>query len=159
MACRLATSPTRISPFLLNATTDGVIRDPSAFGITTGSPASMVEMTEFVVPRSIPTAFAMHMPPRLRRWFVDVSNRWKHESIPIKFDLANDGQRGYEHCGMPLPRFVARLNRVGLNRLTSHIAPHIPGFGVMEHRGRRSGRPYRTPINVCRAPGGYRVAL
>ncbi len=60
---------------------------------------------------------------------------------------------------MPLPRFVARLNRVGLNHLTRHIAPHLPGFGVVEHRGRRSGRLYRTPVNVFRAPGGYRIAL
>jgi hypothetical protein len=43
---------------LENATTDGVVRDPSAFGITTGSPASKTLTTEFVVPRSIPTALA-----------------------------------------------------------------------------------------------------
>ena len=35
-ACRLAASPTRRSPFLVNATTDGVVREPSAFVITTG---------------------------------------------------------------------------------------------------------------------------
>src|SRR6478672_12888332 len=56
IAWRLATSPTRTSPVLENATTDGVVRPPSALGITTGSPASRVETTEFVVPRSIPTA-------------------------------------------------------------------------------------------------------
>jgi deazaflavin-dependent oxidoreductase (nitroreductase family) len=60
---------------------------------------------------------------------------------------------------MPLPRSVARLNRVGLNRLTRHIAPYLPGFGVVEHRGRRSGRLYRTPVNVFRAPGGFVIAL
>jgi deazaflavin-dependent oxidoreductase (nitroreductase family) len=60
---------------------------------------------------------------------------------------------------MPLPGLVARLNRVGLNRVTRHIAPYIPGFGVVEHRGRRSGTLYRTPVNVFRTPGGFRVAL
>ena len=60
---------------------------------------------------------------------------------------------------MPLPKILARLNRAGLNHLTRRIAPYLPGFGVVEHRGRRSGRLYRTPINVFRAPGGYRVAL
>src|SRR6478736_430379 len=56
IAWRLATSPTRTSPVLENATTDGVVRAPSAFGITAGSPASRVETTELVVPRSMPTA-------------------------------------------------------------------------------------------------------
>ena len=40
IAWRLATSPTRTSPVLEKATTDGVVRDPSALGMTTGSPAS-----------------------------------------------------------------------------------------------------------------------
>ncbi len=56
MACRLATSPTTISPVLENPTTDGVVLAPSAFGITTGSPPSRTTTTEFVVPKSIPTA-------------------------------------------------------------------------------------------------------
>jgi len=44
---------------LENPTTDGVVLEPSAFGITTGSPASSTETTELVVPRSIPTARGM----------------------------------------------------------------------------------------------------
>src|SRR6476620_6819461 len=63
IAWRFATSPTRTSPVLENATTDGVVREPSALGITTGSPASRVETTEFVVPRSMPTALDMGVPP------------------------------------------------------------------------------------------------
>ena len=59
MAWRLATSPTSTSPALLNATTDGVVRAPSELGMTTGSPASRTATTELVVPRSMPTAFAM----------------------------------------------------------------------------------------------------
>ena len=58
-ACRLATSPTSTSPFLAKATTDGVVRDPSALAMTVGSPPSRTATTEFVVPRSIPTARAM----------------------------------------------------------------------------------------------------
>src|SRR3954468_20440064 len=63
MAWRLATSPTRTSPVLENATTDGVVRPPSEFGATTGSPASRTATTELVVPRSIPTALDMDVPP------------------------------------------------------------------------------------------------
>src|ERR687890_2276086 len=55
-ACRLATSPTSGSPDFENATTDGVVRPPSALAITVGSPPSRTETTELVVPRSIPTA-------------------------------------------------------------------------------------------------------
>jgi hypothetical protein len=62
IACRRATCPTRRSPSLVNATTDGVVRPPSAFGITTGSPPSMTATTELVVPRSIPMTFAMGTP-------------------------------------------------------------------------------------------------
>src|SRR5688500_4977659 len=58
-ACRLATSPTSTSPDLVKATTDGVVRAPSALAMTVGSPPSRTATTEFVVPRSMPTARAM----------------------------------------------------------------------------------------------------
>src|ERR1700759_4922344 len=58
-AWRLATSPTRTSPFLAKATTLGVVREPSEFSMTSGSPPDRTETTELVVPRSIPTARAM----------------------------------------------------------------------------------------------------
>src|SRR3954470_15545963 len=64
MAWRLATSPTRTSPFLAKATTEGVVRDPSELGMTTGSPASRTLTTELVVPRSIPTALGMVVASR-----------------------------------------------------------------------------------------------
>ena len=60
---------------------------------------------------------------------------------------------------MPIPRAVARWNKVGLNRVTRHVAPRVPGFGVVVHRGRRSGRRYETPVNVFPATGGYLLAL
>jgi deazaflavin-dependent oxidoreductase (nitroreductase family) len=60
---------------------------------------------------------------------------------------------------MPIPRTVARLNRVGLNRVTRHIAPWAPGFGLVLHRGRRSGRTYETPVNVFPTESGMRIAL
>gem|GEM_PF-3344854 len=57
-AWRLATWPTRRWSSL-NATTDGVVRLPSEFTRTLGSPPSMTAMTLFVVPRSMPTALAI----------------------------------------------------------------------------------------------------
>src|SRR5581483_402538 len=62
-AWRLATSPTRTSPVLEKATTEGVVRAPSALGMTVGSPPSSTETTELVVPRSMPTALGMGEPP------------------------------------------------------------------------------------------------
>ena len=59
IAWRLATSPTSTSPALENPTTDGVVRAPSALGMTVGSPASSTLTTELVVPRSMPTALGM----------------------------------------------------------------------------------------------------
>ncbi len=59
IACRRAIWPTRRSPDSVKATTDGVVRLPSEFAITFGSPPSMMATHEFVVPRSMPITFAM----------------------------------------------------------------------------------------------------
>ena len=45
---------------------DGVVRCPSALGITAGSPPSRAATTELVVPRSIPTALAMLLTSYIR---------------------------------------------------------------------------------------------
>src|SRR5215212_5101641 len=84
MAWRLATSPTSTSPVLEKPTTEGVVRPPSALGMTVGSPASSTETTEFVVPRSIPTALGMGSSSR---------------AVWIKFEI-----------WIPLQRSVAKLS-------------------------------------------------
>ncbi|MGH8915328.1 MAG: nitroreductase family deazaflavin-dependent oxidoreductase [Acidimicrobiia bacterium] len=48
---------------------------------------------------------------------------------------------------MPIPRAVARFNRVVTNRISKPLAPHLAGFGLIVHRGRVSGKEYRTPLN------------
>ncbi len=53
-ACLLAACPTNLSPSLPNATIEGVVRKPSEFGITLGSPASITATHELLVPRSMP---------------------------------------------------------------------------------------------------------
>jgi deazaflavin-dependent oxidoreductase (nitroreductase family) len=60
---------------------------------------------------------------------------------------------------MAFPRALARLNRIGLNRIMRHVAPRLPGLGLLIHVGRRSGRTYRTPINLFTADGHYTMAL
>jgi deazaflavin-dependent oxidoreductase (nitroreductase family) len=60
---------------------------------------------------------------------------------------------------MPLPRFVARVNRRVTNRLLAGLATRLPGFGVAIHIGRRSRRQYRTPVNVFRRGDRFTIAL
>ncbi|MFD1813738.1 nitroreductase family deazaflavin-dependent oxidoreductase [Rhodococcus gannanensis] len=60
---------------------------------------------------------------------------------------------------MPLPRRLARFNRVATNRLALLVHGWTPGCGIVLHRGRRTGRLYRTPVNVFRHAGGVRIAL
>lgn len=60
---------------------------------------------------------------------------------------------------MPLPRALARFNRVVTNRITIRFAGRLPAFGILVHRGRVSGRSYRTPVNAFRRPGGWVLAL
>ena len=56
-------------------------------------------------------------------------------------------------------RELAAFNRAVTNRITSRFASRLPGFGIVTHVGRKSGRVYRTPVNVFRAPNGFLVAL
>jgi deazaflavin-dependent oxidoreductase (nitroreductase family) len=93
-----------------------------------------------------------------------------------------------EHAGRPRPREVrtggnagnaprdarsARgVRRAALDslkgfigrRLNPHIlalagSPRLPLFAVVLHRGRRSGRPYATPVGARRTPGGFVIPL
>ena len=56
-------------------------------------------------------------------------------------------------------RWLAKINIAFTNRITSLIAGWLPGFGILTHVGRKSGKVYRTPVNVFRAPDGFIIAL
>jgi deazaflavin-dependent oxidoreductase (nitroreductase family) len=56
-------------------------------------------------------------------------------------------------------RWVAAFNLAVTNRITIRFAARVPGFGVLSHVGRKSGKLYRTPVNVFRAPEGFLIAL
>ncbi|HEX4093537.1 MAG TPA: nitroreductase family deazaflavin-dependent oxidoreductase [Trebonia sp.] len=60
---------------------------------------------------------------------------------------------------MPIPARVAQWNKVGLNRVVRHVAPWMPGLGLVVHCGRRSGRTYLTPVNTFPTEDGYIIAL
>ena len=56
---------------------------------------------------------------------------------------------------MPIPIAIASFNKKVTNRLTAPFARHLPGFAVVTHRGRTSGRTYRTPVNAFRRNDDY----
>jgi len=56
-------------------------------------------------------------------------------------------------------RWLAKINTAFTNRITGLFAGWLPGFGILTHVGRRSGKVYRTPINVFRASNGFIIAL
>ncbi len=60
---------------------------------------------------------------------------------------------------MPIAYRVARFNRRVTNRVTGLIADRAPGFAILHHTGRRSGKAYATPINAFRDGNDYLFAL
>src|SRR5919197_3275672 len=58
-----------------------------------------------------------------------------------------------------LGRRMAWFNSRVTNRITRPLARGLRGFGVVEHAGRRSGRRYRTPVNVFRCGASHVIAL
>ena len=118
-AWRRATVPTRRSPLLEKATTDGVVRPPSEFGMTVGSPPSRTLTQLNVVPRSIPITLAIRLPP------------WR-SSILVE-------SRGIIKSECMLCQLIARCHRPQ----TRVVAPQTPATRL------RSGLPRcRRPSQV-----------
>jgi deazaflavin-dependent oxidoreductase (nitroreductase family) len=60
---------------------------------------------------------------------------------------------------MPLPRWLARFNFRVTNHMLRPLAKWLPGFGVVIHIGRKTGRTYQTPVNVFRHDDRFIIAL
>ena len=60
---------------------------------------------------------------------------------------------------MKLSRRVARFNKLINNRIQGIYAWILPPWAVILHRGRRSGRPYRTPLLAFRRDRTLIIAL
>jgi deazaflavin-dependent oxidoreductase (nitroreductase family) len=52
---------------------------------------------------------------------------------------------------MQLPQRLARFNRHVTNPIQRLWAGWAPSFAIIEHVGRRSGKPYRTPVSAVNA--------
>jgi deazaflavin-dependent oxidoreductase (nitroreductase family) len=55
---------------------------------------------------------------------------------------------------MQFPQRLARFNRHVTNPIQRMWAGRLPGFGIIEHVGRRSGKQYRTPVNAFTISAG-----
>ena len=51
-------------------------------------------------------------------------------------------------------RFRPIVNRF-VNPITRPVAKRLPAFAILTHRGRKTGRTYRTPVNVFRRGTDY----
>jgi deazaflavin-dependent oxidoreductase (nitroreductase family) len=60
---------------------------------------------------------------------------------------------------MQIPRTVARFNKRINNPIQRQYAWLLPPWSVIVHRGRRSGRLYRTPVNAFRRGDTIAVAI
>jgi deazaflavin-dependent oxidoreductase (nitroreductase family) len=60
---------------------------------------------------------------------------------------------------MQLPQWLARFNRHVTNPIQRLWAGWVPAMGILEHVGRRSGKRYRTPLNVFGTDDGVAILL
>lgn len=60
---------------------------------------------------------------------------------------------------MPLPMAIARANREVTNRVSGRFAGRIPPFVLLEHRGRKSGTIYQTPLLLFHQGPYVRIVL
>lgn len=56
-------------------------------------------------------------------------------------------------------RRLAKINIAFTNGITELFAGWLSGLGTLTHLGQKSGKVYRTPINVFQASSGFIIAL
>lgn len=59
----------------------------------------------------------------------------------------------------PRTLFLRPFTTHVVNRFTRRFAHRLPGFAIISSRGRKSGKAYRTPMNVFRDGDAYLFAL
>ncbi|MEV6009404.1 nitroreductase family deazaflavin-dependent oxidoreductase [Streptomyces sp. NPDC051976] len=60
---------------------------------------------------------------------------------------------------MSTRRRLAKLNKYFGNKIVGRILPLMPGFGAVHHKGRKSGKEYRTPVKVFRKNDHFVLSL
>ena len=60
---------------------------------------------------------------------------------------------------MHIPRFMRDVNRVLTNPILGTVAWLVPPLAVVHHAGRKTGRPYRTPVVAFRSDAGFVIPM
>jgi deazaflavin-dependent oxidoreductase (nitroreductase family) len=60
---------------------------------------------------------------------------------------------------MHLPRLLRRVNRVFTNPIMGTFAWLVPPLAVVHHVGRKSGRPYRSPVLAFPTAKGFVIPM
>ena len=60
---------------------------------------------------------------------------------------------------MHIPYFMRRVNRVVTNPLMGTFAWLVPPLAIVRHVGRKSKRPYRTPVVAFRSADGFVIPM
>src|ERR1700750_943906 len=60
---------------------------------------------------------------------------------------------------MQLPQWLGRFNRPGPHPTQRTGGGYVPSFAILEHVGRKSGRTFRTPLNVFSTDEGVAILL
>jgi deazaflavin-dependent oxidoreductase (nitroreductase family) len=60
---------------------------------------------------------------------------------------------------MRVPRAVAKFNRHLTNPLALALGGWAPTVGSLEHVGRKSGKRYRTPLNIFDTDDGFVILI
>jgi deazaflavin-dependent oxidoreductase (nitroreductase family) len=69
------------------------------------------------------------------------------------------GDLAEEAVSVPIPETVARFNRRVTNPIARLAAGRAPGFAMVEHTGRKTGKTYRTPVSAFGRGDRLAIAL
>lgn len=60
---------------------------------------------------------------------------------------------------MQIPQSVARFNKYVTNPVQRLWAGWAPSFAIIEHKGRKSGKEFRTPVTAFKTADGVAILL
>ena len=63
------------------------------------------------------------------------------------------------NAGVHVPYFMRHVNRVFTNPVMGTFAWLVPPLAVVHHRGRTTGRSYKTPVVAFRSAAGFVVPM
>jgi deazaflavin-dependent oxidoreductase (nitroreductase family) len=97
-----------------------------------------------------PVAFIASIVPEQLKWISD-----RYSAVMSKKDHPNNAP------GVPMvfPVWFENLQVKYLNSALKPIARYLPGTGTIEHRGRKSGKSYKTIVTAYRKGNVLAIAL